>query len=289
MITRILLPTDGSDGARPAEDHALQLAEAYGATLHALYVVDVERAAYDVDEGTEHLWPRIRRLLRERGTRAVERIRAAGADRGLDVVTAIEEGTPADAICAYADRTAIDLVVIGTRGRSGLSRILLGSVAARVIRRASAPVLAVKTHAPTTVAPYGSIVVATDGSPGADAAATLALDIAARFGTTVDVVSVVDAKIVRSRGHRDALERGGTAAAETIRVRAAERGVRATTTILHGTPARSIAAHADAVDADLIAVGTAGRSGIERIVLGSVTDRLLHTGPVPILTVRANE
>ena len=145
MYDRVLVPTDGSTASENAIEHAIGLAKQYGATLHALYVVDAGtysslEAAADVvvDE------------LRAEGTEAVEAIAAQAEDAGVAVETAIETGIVHRSIVDYVDNEGIDLVVMGTHGRTGVGRFLLGSVAEKVIRTADAPVMTVRATADET-------------------------------------------------------------------------------------------------------------------------------------------
>lgn len=135
MYRAILVPTDGSRGSDAATDHALDLAATTGATVHALSVVE--------DPGGVSALARedVRGRLRERAERLVGSVCARADDRDVPCETAVVEGSPADAIVEYARESDVDLVVLGTHGRSGLRRYLLGSVAERVVRTAPAPVL----------------------------------------------------------------------------------------------------------------------------------------------------
>lgn len=147
MYETILVPTDGSDVAESAFEHALSIAELAGASVHALYVVDLEAASYGLDATQiEHL--RAGELddlpeIRARAEEATGRIAAAAADRGIDVVEATEVGDPPERIVDYAERSGVDLAVMASHGRSGVSRLLLGSVTERVVRTADFPVLVV--------------------------------------------------------------------------------------------------------------------------------------------------
>lgn len=136
MYDDILVPTDGSDGATAAIDHAIAIARRYGSTIHALYVVDTRMSpitsGMDPDE--------VRSLLDPDPTEAVVD-RAAAAD--ILVVDRVQIGVPHATILAYIDEHDIELVVMGTHGRSGIDRALLGSVAERVVRTADVPVLTV--------------------------------------------------------------------------------------------------------------------------------------------------
>ncbi|WP_101297529.1 universal stress protein [Halegenticoccus soli] len=141
MYDRILLPTDGSPPADAALDHALDIASRYDARLHALYVVENEDAAFTRFGNDTAI---IESALEEEGRKTLDGVEAAAAAEGVEAVTAVAEGKPHEAIREYADDNGIDLVVMGTHGRRGLDRYLLGSVTERVVRTSDVPVLTVR-------------------------------------------------------------------------------------------------------------------------------------------------
>jgi len=142
MYDRVLIPTDGSTASEGAIEHAIDLAKQYGATLHALYVVD--SGTYSSLEAAADV---VADELRAEGSEAVEAIAARAEDGGVTAETAIETGVVHKSIVDYVDREGIDLVVMGTHGRTGVDRFLLGSVAEKVIRTADAPVMTVRAQA----------------------------------------------------------------------------------------------------------------------------------------------
>ncbi|MFB6270801.1 MAG: universal stress protein [Halobacterium sp.] len=150
MYDNILVPTDGSETAEAAVDQAVDLAEKYGATVHALYVVDVD--ATNLALGTEQV-ERIRRgeldqmpEVKAKADEATGYVADAAAERGVDVEEHVTAGSPARAIRKFVEDNDVDLVVMGSHGRSGLSRVVLGSVAEKVLRRTRLPVLVVDAH-----------------------------------------------------------------------------------------------------------------------------------------------
>lgn len=146
MYDTILVPTDGSPAADRALREALDLASETGATLHVLYVVDTSTAGWAA-VGDEEFGVEVQQALEyleEEGEEATAAAIKAAREADVDVVTAIEDGTPYRGIIAYAEAHAIDLLVMGTHGRTGLDRYLLGSTTERVIRRSSVPVLTVR-------------------------------------------------------------------------------------------------------------------------------------------------
>ena len=137
MVETIVVATDGPARVRRAVDVALDPADRVDAAVHCLYVVDEG----DVASSPEPLRDRMADALAERGQEAVAAVRAA-TDR--EVTAAIREGQPAPTIDGYAREVGADLVAMGTRGRHGENRFLVGSVAERVVRTCPVPVLTVR-------------------------------------------------------------------------------------------------------------------------------------------------
>ncbi|WP_137285640.1 universal stress protein [Halorussus salinisoli] len=138
MYENVLVPTDGSDSAELAIERGLELAETYGATVHALYVVEPVYTA-------EYSGERIINALEDEGKRATAAIAAQGDERCVPVETEVRRGPPHREILDYADVRDVDLVVMGTHGRTSVERYLLGSVTEKVVRLSDVPVLTVRT------------------------------------------------------------------------------------------------------------------------------------------------
>lgn len=142
MFDRILIPTDGSDPARPAVEMAIDLAAVHDATLHVLYVVDQPATVSGVGEGFAGL-DDLLDALEERGQQATKAVVERARERGIETRAAVRRGNPQDDILGYAEDHDVDVVVMGTHGRTGVKRALLGSVTENVVRHADIPVLTV--------------------------------------------------------------------------------------------------------------------------------------------------
>lgn len=145
LYKKILLPTDGSEFANKAAEHAIWIAGASGAEIIALNVIETSSL---VGLPAEDLIVRIKDMLKEEGRLALEHIFEMASKESLDdgdlkVTLKTKEGSPADVILRTIEDENIDLVVIGTSGKHGLDRFLLGSVTEKVVRSAKCPVLAV--------------------------------------------------------------------------------------------------------------------------------------------------
>ncbi|WP_313692180.1 universal stress protein [Halorarum halobium] len=141
MYERVLVPTDGSELSETAARHALDVAAQYGATLHAIYVVDTDTGWLTVSKADVR--DAIRELGDNAGEEAIESVERLAADADVDLVTAVLDGSPDDEILRYADEHDADLIVMGTHGRDGIGRRVVGSITERVVRGASVPVMAV--------------------------------------------------------------------------------------------------------------------------------------------------
>lgn len=141
MYDRILVPTDGSPETERAVEHAAELAASHGATLHAIYVIN---SASFAGLPMETSWEGISDMLHDEGNDALQAVRRIADEHGVAVTANLVEGSPSSQIVRYAEREDCDLVVMGTHGRGGIDRLLLGSVAEHVVRSSTVPVLTVR-------------------------------------------------------------------------------------------------------------------------------------------------
>jgi nucleotide-binding universal stress UspA family protein len=295
MYDTILVPTDGSEHARRAGRHALHLARAFDAAVHVVSVVDVQAAAGLFDAGgvDDAFVDR----LETQGREAIETVTADAHDTDT-VATALVRGSPGEAILEYAGDHGVDMVAMGTHGRTGIDRFVAGSVTERVVRRAEVPVLTVRAVGTTAVVgEYEKVLVPTDGSAAAERAIEHGLAVAEATGARVHAVNVVDYGALAAAGPEDDLP--GTVAdhltaraeraVETVAERARDRGLDAVTAVLDGYPATQLLEYVDDRGIDLVAMGTTGRTGVSRFLLGSTTERVVRHAPVPVLAVNARD
>ncbi|WP_159901599.1 universal stress protein [Salinirussus salinus] len=293
MYDTILVPTDGSDHAVRAAEHARYLADAFDATVHVVTVLDLQRAGGPFDAGG--LGEEFVGRLEAQGEEALETVRTV-VD-GEAVVTATLRGEPSETILEYAADHDVGLVAMGTHGRTGVDRYVAGSVTERVVSRSEAPVLTARATERSRVGDgYEEVLIPTDGSEPAGAAVEPGLAVAERTGARVHAVTVVDAgDAAASPGYSVPeevtahLEAEGEAATERIATQARERGLEATTAVRTGVAARDLLAYADEHDVDLVAMGTAGRTGLTRYLMGSTTERLIRHAEMPVLAVNARD
>jgi nucleotide-binding universal stress UspA family protein len=138
MYDRILVPTDGSAGVERAVDHAVSLAAEHDAAVHAIHVVNTANfAAMPLEASVEG----VEDMLRDDAEAAVRAVVDRAEAAGVTAETVVADGTPSNEIVRYAEEEDCDLIVMGTHGRGGIDRLLLGSVAEKVVRAADVPVM----------------------------------------------------------------------------------------------------------------------------------------------------
>ena len=292
MYDTILVPTDGSEGAEAAARHGLNLATAFDSQIHLLSVVD-ERSYSSALADLDPTIGEQREVFEQQATEAVDRLEELVSGPSVTCHTAVEHGIPHEGIQSYVAEHDIDLVSMGTHGRTGLDRLLLGSVTERVVRTSDVPVLTTR-HEPDDRSSYDRILIPTDGSESATAAIDHGIAIADRFDATVHALSVVDVNAVAGAYDAgpgiphllDSLEEGCEQAVAAVEDECENRDVDIVTDVVQGTPYRAIREYVDDEGIDLITMGTHGRTGLERYLIGSVTKRTVRTSDVPVLTVR---
>ena len=284
MYDRILVPTDGGDHSVRAAAEAATLARLFDATVCLVGVVDVQAAGGLFDAGGV-----------DRVEATAENAVAAAREGlgGLEAVgTEVVRGRPAAAIVDYATDHDIDLVAMGTHGRTGVRRFVLGSVTERVVRHSPVPVLTARATAQPTETSYDEVLVPTDGSEAAGTAVAHALAVASAAEGRIHAVHVVDAEgSAAGPGFSpppaliERLESTGQTAVDDVATRARAAGLDAVTAVRHGRPAAGILEYVDEHDIDLVAMATTGRTGLDRVLLGSTAARVLRRSEVPVLAV----
>lgn len=293
-IKRIVCATDLSPASMPAWERAQllgRLLKAEVLLLHVVAPVPIPAEGY--------FPPALYQALIEAGHReageGLDRLVGSVADPALAVTVRVEEGAASQRILSVAREGSADLIVMGTHGRTGLGRILLGSVADTVVRLAPCPVLTVRARpegreeAPSGIA---RICYATDFSTTAKAAWPWVLALAEATGAEVDLLHVVFAPVPdRSLSPEvlgvmaQHLHEQGEAEAERFLRESPLRPERVHILIGSGVVGDQIVHSARARSADLIVMGTHGWSGLLRWMLGSVAHHVIQAAPCPVLTV----
>jgi nucleotide-binding universal stress UspA family protein len=149
---KIMIATDGSDCANLAIEKGIELARLSGGTVYAVYVMStaylttMDSGAYSFVDINPY-WERIREALKNQGQQAVNYIKELGEAKGIKVESILLEGYPSDELIRYAEENKMDIVIMGTLGKTGVDRILLGSVAGNLVRHSKIPVMVVREKA----------------------------------------------------------------------------------------------------------------------------------------------
>ena len=296
-ITRLLCPIDFSDTSRHALEHAVVLAHWYEAAIVGVCVFNPTYAAVGAidlpdDGGTVFANPATSGRLQLQMADVLAPAKAAG----VPVETCIEEGSPAQQILSGVARHGADLIVMGTHGASGFERLMLGSVAEKVVRKAGCPVLTVPPHAHSTSRlPFRRILCPIDFSPPAAAALHMALSLAQEAEAQLMLLHVLEWPI----GHEPPplpsfnvpeyrIYREKEAAAELAKMvpAAARDWCEPTTHLAHGKPYEQVLGFAGDHDVDLIVIGVHGRSALDVALFGSTTNQVIRGATCPVLTLR---
>ena len=202
-------------------------------------------------------------------------------ERGARVRALAEEGSPADTIVKLAERESADLIAMTTHGRTCLARAVLGSVTERVLRKTRVPVFAVRTFAaaPPQERPGSrTLLLPLDGSDASLRAFPAAADLARLLSARLLLLAVLESAPDRARAEKHL---------EEVEKMSRNQGVVTAVLLEEGDPVDEILDVARFHEVDLIAMATHGRTGVSRLVTGSVTEGVLRKSPVPLHIIRS--
>jgi nucleotide-binding universal stress UspA family protein len=290
MFKNVLICSDGSDNALHATRLAAAVAQPLGATITVLNVFDIATATASYSIAPEAF--SYAQMTIEYGQQAqkdiLTRTSAVLTEMGVSCRTRGEMGHPVHAIVRIAEEERSDLIVLGSHGMSGIERLLLGSVSDGVAHRAPCPVLVVRGQ--TTQ--VHRIVVAFDGSEQSGKAVQAAATLAGPLHGLLAVLNVLESgkpfpgvapEEFDSVGYSERVHQAVVSRMEwTLK----EMGIDYQCHQEQGHPAEAIVQFAETNAADLIAVGSRGLGGYKRLLLGSISDAVLHHAHCPVLIVR---
>jgi SulP family sulfate permease len=272
-LARILVASDGSEFSASAVRVALRLAAQSVARLHVIHVLPGRTA--DATPDASEISPDVLTQARAHLNDIEREATAAGIACSSEVVPTGMH--PHQEIVRQAEQLKTDLVVMGRRGRRGFVRVRLGDTAARVIGHAPCSVLVVPRD--TDISGRG-LVLATDGSRYAQAATAMAATFARILRAPVTAVS---ATLASHSAERQAEARSAADSATTFLT---AHGVNAAAEVLYGRPDQMVVQAVTGRGADLIVVGSHGRTGLERATLGSVSERIIDAAATPVLVAK---
>ena len=272
LIRSILFAVDDDDALPGAVPVVAEYARRWGA---AVRVVHVHQYVPDACNGAD------RRLVKS----VTDRLQAAGIFVEGEVRLLARHEKVGAVLARTATQAAVDLVAVGSHGRSDLGALLHGSVDHDVAAAVDVPVLVLRCASLTAAEPR-TILVAVDGSPASDQAVTDAGDVAQAFGAEVVVlharlvITAQSGAIVGDSGEAERVVRAATAALEA-------RGIRATAeTVTTHSVAGTVVAAAERVGADLVVLGSRRPSDLEGLLLGSTAHEVIHRLRCPVLLAR---
>ncbi len=295
-IKRILCPIDFSDHSMHALDHAVAFAKWYGSSITLLHVRPPAPVPYPAGPGmvATFLTPQERAALLD-SMHQLQQERCKGAPSTVDVI----EGPIATEILTRAESMRADLLVMGTHGRSGFERLMLGSITEKVLRRAACPVLTVPVAVAVAATPADlvkSIVCAVDFSACSMHALSYALSIAKESDALLTVMHVVEVPPdLPAEGSGGPFSmREYVESSQHVRVERLNQAIPADaraycqvdTLVTTGKAYREILRVAEERHAGLLVVGIHGRGAIDRLLFGSTTQHLVRLATCPVLTLR---
>jgi nucleotide-binding universal stress UspA family protein len=303
---QILVPLDGSQLAEMILPHAVAYARARGYGLALLHIVAPPAA---LDSNTWGVTPAVEIWEEwendvEGGRHYLEVVAKRLQPLGLEVHTHLLEDEPASCIVSYAENhPEVGVIAMSTHGRSGLRRLLLGSMAEKVLHSSHVPVLMARPHHEQNilneiqVPEYRSLLVPLDGSDFAIQALAQAKALAAHLGASLTLVgAVAEAPLAFKLNTFVTVPAEWTPERETMSAylqqatnQLESEGFQVQAIVEYGPPAEAILRTVENTQADLIVMSTHGRSGLPRLWLGSVAMKVVHGAVCPVLLVRAKE
>ncbi len=286
QLKKILVPLDGSGEAESVLPYIRDLAPRFGSQVHIL----------GVGIGTKTR--RVNRLLED----YIKKIAIGLQGDDIKAEPVIRYGIAADKILDFTVEKEVDLIIMATHGRSGITRWWMGSIAEKVISEATAPVLLVLSKRPSKTGTAGKlhfihkILAPLDGSDIGESALPYVETLAINSRASVDLLQIVsppgtvEASLLGGPDWRKFIKTmhdAGENYLKGITTRLSGNGIKSTYEVVTGDPADKIVEYAEDKKISLIAMSTHGRTGLARWVLGSVTDKVLHSAKVPILLARS--
>ena len=267
-IKKILVSLDGSPASESVFPAIMPFVRAYAPEVAVLYVFEDPEASY---------------MPPARIAKACSALRRTNVNAYLE----LRDGVPAEEIVRAAREKKADLIALSTHGRSGAFRLVAGSVAEEVLRRADVPVLV--TRPSTVIQESRRIVVALDGSDRSEAILPDVELLARKLEAEVHVIRVVQLVIAAGMGEVPVAlpPEDPMPYLKGVVRRLEAAGLKATAVALEGGAADAILRYVEEASASLLCMATHGRSGLTRLMLGSVAEEVLRKAPCPVLLRRS--
>jgi nucleotide-binding universal stress UspA family protein len=284
-LTRIMVMTDFSEASDMALNYALALARRYDARIYLAHVLTQD--AYQMAEPA--LAQMTYQRMRQGAEQSIADILISGKLRGVPHEVLLEEGYYWPVVERLIQEHEIDLVVTGTHGRGEFKKVLLGSAAEEVFRRANCAVLTVGPHNPKRAPQemeFNDILFATDFGPGATRAAQYAFSLAQEHGARLTVVHVVEAAVAYTREGEERLRQIHIAGMKQFMPAGAENWCKVDFRVAFGAQVEEILNEARETGADLIVMGAKTRKALAGHRPLSIAYNVVTKAHCPVLTVR---
>ena len=268
-MEKLMVATDGSKYSESAIREAISLAKICSSNLIAVSVV---KTNLEFDS----VLPQFVEKAEQEAIKHLESVKAQAAKEGVNCMTIVSRSEePYEDIVRHASKNNVDMIIMGTHGKTEMKRLMMGSVTALVIGHAPCNVLVLPLNAKVECK---NVLIATDGSKYSEAAASEALGIAKRCGSSLIVISVAssDAEIASAKDNVNKVSEA-----------AEKEGVKTTSVVTKGKPYEAIIETSKQKKADFIVVGSHGRTGLARLLMGSVTERVIGHAEAAVLVVKA--
>jgi len=290
QLKSILCPIDFSDFSAAAYQYALSLAEYYKARIVALHVVELWKYPFADYAAHEADYARFCGALKEGGEVQLRRFVKEYSAGALQPELVIHQGNAPNCILSVAQEQNTEMIVMGTHGRRGFDRLVLGSATDRVIRKATCPVLVVSSAAHKALAtePDGRhrlrrIIYCTDFSNNSERARGYAISLTAEYGAELTLLHVTESASDPATAKVTIAER--TRELDKLVTGAERKNLRVSSAVRFGKPYEEIVRHATETQASLIIMTARGGDAVDRAVFGSTTYRVIQLGPCAVLAI----
>ncbi len=291
-IKLILCPIDFSEFSVRAYRYALSLAQHYRAQVVAQHIVEIWRYPSVGFVASAHLYEEFCQAVRESGTEQLQQFVSNNTHDEIQPELVVHLGIAPDSILSFAQARKTDVIVMGTHGRRGYDRLMLGSVTDRVMRRAPCPVLAVcnPPHHPMAADQTGRhlhhlnrILFCTDFSESSERALNYAISAAEEYDAELTLLHVLEE--VPSPAQSEHAIAAATEQLDKLIPAERRKTLKSKTAVRIGKPYRQIIQLALEAQIDMVTMGVRGRGALDLAVFGSTTYRVMQLGPCPVLAV----
>lgn len=286
LYKRILACLDGSTESFNAYENALRFAKSINGSVIALTVIPLGAGL----SSALSLFLGMKDFFRRTGEKILKKAKEIALEEGVKIKPLIEEGEPFQKIVDIIYAEDIDLVFLGKSGKSGLARGILGSTAQRVIGTSPVDVIVIPKDGSLK---FNKVLVPIDGSPFSERAAHRALELAKHFKSNIRLLYVVEpiiTELYEVPGDlyklMEALKFSAEEFVRRLKENFKREEVECSTSVIEGAPVEMILEVAQKEEINLIVMGSHGKTGLKRLLLGSVTERVINFGNLPVLVVK---